>query len=219
MTTVSPRVAGACLLLGAALLCLPLAACGGSSKDKTPIPQTIFVGGDADFTGHLVEVTAGMTYVATTNTNMEAGDTSGNNHKKGYIRFDLSTVPAGATVQSATMSITQVAPTGTPYAQLLTNLQVDHIDMGAALEDSDFTGNSLALNIGTISMDGTAEVKTLSVGQQIALDLAQGRTTSDFRFSFPIPTDNGSDDDFASFVGSNFAGAPILELNLLVPPP
>ncbi|MDJ0973014.1 MAG: hypothetical protein QNJ98_00965 [Planctomycetota bacterium] len=219
MTIVSPRAARVSLLLAAVLLVVPLTACGGSSKDTTPIPQSITVGPDGDFTGHIVEVTPGMTYAVTTNAQIQAGDDTANNWRRGFVRFDLSTIPAGAQVQSATIRITQVAPTGTPYADLLTNLQVDHIDAGAMLDDADFSANSLALNIGTISMDATTGERTLGVGVQVALDLAQARTTSDFRFTFPIQTDNNGDDDFAAFIAANLIGGPVLELDLLVPPP
>ena len=126
MTISRPGAVRALRLAVAALACLGVAACGGDGgKDRTPIPMNIVVGPDGDFTGHVLELTIGVTYIATTNVQMAAGDDAANNLQKGFIRFDLSGVPAGATVQDATMSITQVAPTGSPYADLLTNLQVE----------------------------------------------------------------------------------------------
>lgn len=203
------------LLLGSGLL---LTACGGSPKSKVPVPQQIITGAIPAFTGSLLELTPGVTYIPSMNTGMSAGDDVANNHLKGFIRIDLSGVPAGATVQNAVLTITQIAPIGTPYANLLTNLTVDHVDAGAAVDAADFIGNTLSLNFGTISSDPVLETKTINVGPQIALDLAAGRTTSDFRFTFPSPTDNAGDVDTAHFVAAGFAGEPTVVLDLLVLP-
>ena len=220
MTNASSGVANAALVTALALLCLGVTACGGGDgKDTTPIPQSLTLGADGDFTGHIVEVTPLVTYAITTNVPMQAGDDTANNLKKGFVRFDLSVLPAGASVVDATLPLTQAAPTATHYADLGGMLRVDHVEVGAALDQSDFSATSLFLNYGTISMDTTLEVKTLGVSTLVARDLADGRTTTDFRFSFASPTDNNGDDDWAEFIAANFVGAPTLQLNLLVPPP
>lgn len=211
------RLRAPLFLLACALLVT--ASCGGSPKNTTPIPQQIIVGGVSGFTGFLTETTPGVTYTPTMDTGMRAGDDVANNHVKGFVRIDLSGVPAGAIVQDAVLSITQVAPIGTPYANLLTNLQIDHVNAGAAVDGADFTGNTLSLNFGTFSSDAVLEVKSVNVATQIALDLAQGRTTSDFRFTFPTATDFAGDVDNAIFVAVGFAGEPSVVLDLRVPPP
>lgn len=195
-----------------------LVGCGGSPKNDTPVPQQIITGAIPAFTGSLLELTPGVSYTPSMNSGMSAGDDAANNHIKGFIRIDLAAVPAGATVQNAVLTITQLAPTGTPYANLLTNLTVDHVNAGAAIDGADFVGNTLALNFGTISSDPVLETKSINVGPQIALDLAAGRTTSDFRFTFPTPTDNVGDVDTVHFVAAGFAGEPTVVLDLLVAP-
>jgi hypothetical protein len=81
----------------------------------------------------------------------------------------------------------QAAVTGLPYA--LGNVLVDHVDIGAALDATDYAAVALLANVGTLSTDAVLTVKFLDVKAEVLADIAAARTTSDFRLRFPATTD------------------------------
>ena len=191
-------------------LLLALAGCGGGGGDDGTDVTLLAdpavhgwvtnLGGSVSFGGSVV-----------------VGDSSGNPTlaARGIMRFQLTDIPAGATIESATLRVYQMLVEGTPYADL-GDLLVDHVDAGAGLSADDFAGGTLQANMGVLSTSAALEIKSLDVraAVQAALDGGTGRV--DFRFRFETETDGDAQTDGATLNGrSDEAGngrVPVLEV-------
>jgi len=129
---------------------------------------------------------------------IRVGDSGGNDARRGFLRFDLSSIPAGATIEDAELRIGQYSVVGTPYTSLGAVL-VDHVTMGVNFDAADWGAAALAPNIGTLSSDSTLQEKSLNVTSRVLDDLNDGRTTSDFRLRFALTTDFDGANDYAEF--------------------
>lgn len=209
----TPSPAVAARALGAlSLLSLLAGGCGGGGGGGSGallVDLPAAVDGVVDGTG-FVETTGAM----------NLGDSSVNVGIHGYLRFDLSAVPAGATILSATLITRQTASGffGTPYTDL-GNLLVDHMDIGAALGSEDFVGTTFTFALAVLSTDPVLETKTADVTAAVTADLAAARTTSDYRLRFAADTNSDAGPDFVQFSTSEFdAGTgvtPTLEVTYL----
>ncbi|HXF95582.1 MAG TPA: DNRLRE domain-containing protein [Gemmatimonadales bacterium] len=119
---------------------------------------------------------------------------------RGFYSFDLSAIPAGATITSATLRAYQFNLTGNPYGEL-GSVIVDHVDYGATLGTlEDYGGGTLAANIGTLSTNATFEYKALAVTARVQGDLTAGRPRAQFRLRFSNGDDsNDNSPDFVQF--------------------
>jgi hypothetical protein len=114
-----------------------------------------------------------------------------------FYSFDLSSIPAGSQIVSATLRLYQATVVGAPYTEL-GNVIVDHVDYGPTLEGTaDFGVAPLAGNVGTLSSAATAEYKTLVVTARVQADVSALRTRSQYRLRF-------STADFSNDAGSDF---------------
>lgn len=102
-----------------------------------------------------------------------------------FYSFDISTIPAGAHIVSATLRLYQAVVVGSPYVNL-GNLIVDRVDIGAALDGVDFNAAPLTANLGTLSTNATIEYKTLDVSTAVQADLGASRSKSQFRIRFSL---------------------------------
>ncbi len=140
-----------------------------------------------------------------TNTQTAVGDTAVNTGVRGFVSFDIGSIPPGRTILSATLRMFQEAVNGTPYTDL-GNIKVDHIDYGPTLDGADYSLPALEDDIGTISENATLEFKTLNVTESLQDDMDHGRTRSQYRLLFPTQTDNDSVEDAAFFTSANIGG-------------
>jgi len=111
--------------------------------------------------------------------------------------FDLSELPAGAILQSATLRVWLSDTVGRPFT-VLGNLVVDHVDLGSGLDVTDYAGGTLESNIGTLASGSAASqlgYRNLGVVSQVRSDIAAGRTRSDFRLRFAVDTSFDRFDD------------------------
>jgi len=126
---------------------------------------------------------------------------------RGFVSFDLSTLPSGITVDKATLRLYQARITHNPYSAC-GNLLVDHLDFGTSLEGSDYNRTALAANIGTLANNLTLEWKEIEVTEGVKDDLTADRTRSQYRLQFASETlGGGTSGDFALFeTGENYFG-------------
>ena len=120
----------------------------------------------------------------------------------GYTGFDISDIQG--TVVSATLKIYDAYSWENPYVGT-GNLMADHVNFGDGLDgnQADFSGNTLAGNIGTVSTSSSIGYKPsntgLDVTQYVQNDLDAGRTISQFRFKFAQEPPTVGDGGFVYF--------------------
>jgi hypothetical protein len=140
---------------------------------------------------------------------------------RGFYSFDISAIPAGSSVASATLRLHQISVIGSPYSEL-GNVVVDHVDYGAALSGlEDFSVPALASGVGTLSTDATLGLRTLSVTARVQADVTAGRARSQFRLRFsPTEASDDGNSDFAQFADAGYviaAEVPQLEVRYRAP--
>jgi hypothetical protein len=106
-----------------------------------------------------------------------------------FYSFDLSTIPAGSHIVSATLRLYQAVASQASYTKLGT-LIVDRVDLGAALDSTDYNAVALKANIGTLSTTTTIEYKTLDVTAAVQADVDTSRGKSQFRVRFSLKDSN-----------------------------
>lgn len=104
---------------------------------------------------------------------------------RGFLTFDLSTIPAGKTIRTAKLKVIQSAVTGSPFSDLGT-LVVDHLVFGNTLDSADFGQSALGSAFATLSDSAGLGNRLANVFQQVKADLQAGRTVSQFRVRFSL---------------------------------
>jgi hypothetical protein len=135
-------------------------------------------------------------------TGINAGDLGGLGVSRGFVSFDIRSIPFRSLVQRATLWLYQESVAFTPYSDLGT-VVVDHVDYGPNLDAEDFGRPGLRDEIGILSESPQLEWKTLDVTSAAGNDLNSGRERSQYRLRFaPLETDGDGDSDEARFEGS-----------------
>jgi DNA-binding beta-propeller fold protein YncE len=118
-----------------------------------------------------------------------------------FYSFDLSRIPAGTIVISATLRLYQASVVGSPYNGTLGSVIVDHVDYGTSLDGTDYGAATLLLgNVGTLSSDSSTGYKTLSVSSRVQNDLGNVRLRSQYRLRFSqLDANTNNQDDYAQF--------------------
>ncbi len=109
--------------------------------------------------------------------------------------FDVASMPATATIMSATLRLYQCNIAGLPYAHL-GNVLVDQVDYGNTLSAGAYNGMTVVSNIGTLSTTPTLGYRSLNVSARLQDDLSAARTASQYRLRFSLLDrfTNGTDD-------------------------
>lgn len=173
---------------------LLLTACGGGG-DGANADVTLLISSEASLDGFVAD-----NAFVDANSEVSVGDTDGTfaNVTRGFVRFKLEDIPAGATLIAAELRLFQFQVMGTPYTSH-GSLVADHVNLGGTLDATDFAAVPIQAGIATISTDATLEYKSTRVTASVAVDIAAGRTTSDFRLRFVLGSDADGVDDFVSF--------------------
>lgn len=180
----------------------PLAACGGSGGIVLGAANdTVYA--TAARSGYVIHDGIGVVNVLSgPATALTVGDNHTGNRARAFVSFDLSFLPIGAEVLSAELITSQTNVVGDPYTHL-GNLMVDHVNLGASLDGADYAiGNNFALNIAVLSTTPTLELKSADVTNEVRDDLDLGRTESEFRLRFVVPTANPGQADFIQMEGA-----------------
>jgi hypothetical protein len=193
------RVAGRpARALLAILLVGGLAACGGSAVPEPMVGVTIVLTADPAIDG-FVDM-AGL--VSANGQGIRVGDQGGSipsSPVRGFVSFDLSPIPPGATILSAVLRVEQAVVVGFPYFTM-GSLVVDHVEYGDVFPTSANYLPGILGNVATISGDATQEYKEAHVGFSVSEDLAEPRTRSQFRLRFLVADQDGdSANDFVVF--------------------
>jgi hypothetical protein len=160
-------------IAGAATLPAALVACG-----STPAPvDTIFA--TPILTGYVV---GGSLQGVRTNDDIAVGDANANvygSSLRGAMSFDLTQIPAGATVTAATLFTRECAVVGSPIPAL-GNVVLEHVNYGPILDTAAYSTPPLDTLGGILTSDSTVGHHTRNVTAAVLADMAASRTTTQF---------------------------------------
>jgi hypothetical protein len=125
--------------------------------------------------------------------------------ERGFVSFDISSIPSGKTIDEATLRLYQKEVVGTPYSSL-GSLIVDHLDYGDSLGSEDLSAGAITSNIGTLTSNASIEWKDLIVTNALKADISASRSRSQYRLRFT--TESTGADAWARFEsGDNYMGS------------
>ena len=182
------------------LVCLlGLAGCGGGSNSGTA-PTTLTLKSEADLDGFITHrFTDPEIYgIGNSTTPIQVGNSTSGETKignRGFVSFNLISLPAGATIKSAILRVYQSSINGDPYSKL-GNIFVDHVSYESfvhaeagdpAKTKYDMAPLDSSIPAGSfLSTDATVGYKTLDVTVAVQADQATSRARAQFRLSFQI---------------------------------
>jgi hypothetical protein len=103
---------------------------------------------------------------------------------RGLYSFPLADLPAGVTIVSATLRLSQTLATDDGYERM-GDLLVDHLDPGPSLDVLDFFPIlPIGTRVGTLSTDATLGYKEMEVTRSVSDDLVNARARAGFLLSF-----------------------------------
>jgi hypothetical protein len=165
---------------------------GGSDPQVTTLRATPALDG---------YVTSGLGNWATAGNGIDVGDQDGlidGTFRNGFLSFDLSTIPAGASVQQATLRCYQTEIAGSPYLTI-GEIVVDHLDYGATLDAADYGLASLDADIGSFFSSSSLDWRTLPVTEAVRAALTMGLPRCQFRLRFSLEPPGNATSDLATF--------------------
>jgi hypothetical protein len=127
---------------------------------------------------------------------------------RGFMSFDLSGIPAGATILSIELRFYQTQVNGNPYGKL-GNPLLKHVDYGSSLNATDF--DTPAFHSATLAPHASPNewytITSNTIADWIEQDLAAGRNRLQMRLQFVTETDGDGSQDTVSFEsGDNHFG-------------
>ncbi|RLC31040.1 hypothetical protein DRH13_03560 [Candidatus Woesebacteria bacterium] len=113
--------------------------------------------------------------------------------QRGFVSFDLSSLPSDATIESATLRIYQEKIVGHPYG-VGRNLMIDHLNYGDSLGNEDYGSSAISSSFTTLTNNANIEWKDANVTDTLKNDLSSGRNKSQYRILFPSDTAGATSD-------------------------
>lgn len=120
--------------------------------------------------------------------------------ERGFVSFDITSIPAGKTIELATLRLYQTEVVGDPYGSL-GSLRLDHLNYGDSLEGSDYDASSISASFATLTSNAAVEWKDANVTDRLKDDIANSRSRSQYRLRFT--TEATGADAWARFESAN----------------
>lgn len=191
-----------------AFLLFSLGACGGGGGSGGPAvpplpspPQQAVILGTPSMDGYIVAgVQAGPSFAIPAG-GLFVGDADALNSAPSpttaYLSFDISGIPAGSTIISATLRVYQLGNTGSPGT--LGDVRTIHIDYGPTFEVGDLTSLIVSQASQVIATNVTSGWREADVMKEVEIDLARSSPRAQFMLSPETNTtnNNGVDDAYA----------------------
>lgn len=164
--------------------------------EAPPQSQTVVLDSEAALDGYWVNQGEGSTSEQILVGNGQTLEEGGELVARGFLSFDVSSIPAGATIESVRLEFYQQTTQGLPYASL-GNLVLDHVDYGSSLGADAY--NTLALHSAVLSQMILPDAWYILADPTITLwveeNLAAGRTRFQLRLRFGQETDDDREPD------------------------
>jgi len=135
---------------------------------------------------------------------------------RGFVSFDLTTLPKDVEIIEARVELFQKDITGDPYFKGLGGVVVDAVDYGPSLDADDFDAPALLKGIGTLSDNGLLEFKGLDVTEAVKTALANERSRVQFRLRFGNETDGDGNIDAVVFEAATSAATASMAPKLIL---
>lgn len=113
--------------------------------------------------------------------------------QRGFVSFDLSSLPSDATIESATLRLYQEKIVGNPYG-VGGSLKIDHLNYGSSLGNEDYGVSSISSSFTTLTDNAVIEWKDADVADALKNDLSNGRDKSQYRIHFSTESTGTSSD-------------------------
>jgi hypothetical protein len=119
--------------------------------------------------------------------------------QRGFLTFDISRLD-GDTAKSAVLRVYECAVIGNPFPSL-GSIVVDHITPGTPPGGGQYSGSTLASDLGAIAPDATVGFRYQTVTSAVESDVAANGTYSQFRLRFS--TEDGNNNGVSDYVDFN----------------
>jgi hypothetical protein len=113
--------------------------------------------------------------------------------QRGFVSFDISSLPSDATIESAALRLYQEKVVGNPYG-VGGSLKVDHLVYGNSLGNEDYGASSISSSFTTLTDNAVIEWKDADVADALKSDLSNGRDKSQYRIHFSTESTGTSSD-------------------------
>lgn len=200
-------------ILASGFACLALAACGGGGGNndglqELTVESTANLDGGTNFNNN-GSVNSGSSSAAPLVGDQSFVASGGTILYNAFWSFDISGLPAGATIESAILRLFQTGTAGAPGAAF-TLARLDHVNYGNLFPATATAFNVVQTDIAQLTDLDTANVpKPLDVTGAVQVDLDAGRPRSQFRLRPAIATNNDAQADFMVFTDGETANASI----------
>ncbi len=140
---------------------------------------------------------------------LRPGDANQDRQFKAIVSFDTSSIPAGATVQSATLRLMRGTVIGSNpftsgYGQCLVDIQTGGFGGSTALAASDFEAAATAVAVASMSSPPANQTFSEGVLNAAGLSAINLNGTTQFRIAFELDdNDDGNNDHIGFFSGDN----------------
>lgn len=120
--------------------------------------------------------------------------------QRGFLSFNITGLPAGATITSAILRVSQLGSGGTAHTDVTRGpVIVDHLDYGPTLDAGDFNGVAILLDVGAILSNDSTGYATLDVTARLVTDIANASPRTQYRLRFRgFDSNNNGTSDFVA---------------------
>lgn len=118
---------------------------------------------------------------------------------RGLVSFDLTALPTGITIKAAQLRLYEKSTIGTPYTSI-GEIRIDHLTYGDSIDNEDYSRPALIGNFASLSSSKRQGWKEVDVTDLVRDDIANVRSTSQYRVHFSLETSGGTNvGDYAVF--------------------
>ena len=189
---------------------LILAGCPGTERMTSPVNQIITdtISAALTQTGSVWtgQEGSGQPALAFPSSDVLVGDQDGfvnGTAVRGFIGFNLDSLPKGISIQQATLTATQCAVSNFPFDNL-GNVVVQHVSYPVPLDTTPFFIAPLDSTVDTLSSTTTLGARTIIVTSSVTADIAASRSSSQYRLSMSsVDLNADGNSDYVAFAADS----------------